>query len=86
MAFCAEKRGLSALGPLPLVCSLCWHVSMVPFSFSFASTSYAAGAAARASAEQTHFNPEAVQFALALAVFIAEAESFADRCIEAFDA
>ena len=53
-------------GPLPLVFSLCWHVSMVPFSFSFASTSVAAGAAARASAGQTHFNPEAVQFALAL--------------------
>ena len=66
VAFFAEKGGLGAPGPLPLVFSLWWHVSMVPFSFSFASTSFAAGAAARASAEQTHFNPEAVQFAVAL--------------------
>ena len=64
--FFEEKGGLGAPGPLPLVFSLWWHVARVPFSFSFVSTSFAAGAAARAFAAQTHFNPEAVQFAVAL--------------------
>ena len=62
--FSRKKEASARPARCPFVFSLWRRVAMVPFSFSFASTSFAAGAAARASAE--HFNPEAVQFAVAL--------------------
>ena len=80
--FSAGKRGLGALAPVPLVLSLSCHTSTTPWSFYFALVSFAAGAAARASAGQTHFTPEAAQFALSWKVFVAEAEPFVDRCMQ----